>query len=368
MDKDDSRIIGNGQDSSAQSRDVLSITVIDIKKVLQKLLKKKMMIIISTLSAAVLASILIVLIPRGYTSQVMLAPEDDGSSGSSLSDIASSFGFDFDVMRSSDAIYPLLYPDLFKSNDFVVGLLETRVVTLDGSIDTTYLEYMMKHQKYAPWMPVIYTVKRLLGPKPRKTYTVTTEKEGINPFMLTKEEYGVVNKVKKNIECVVDKKTNVITITVHDQDPLICATMADSACVHLQNFITQYRTSKARADYEYYSKLTEEARLEYEQAVKVYSDYCDSHKGMVLQAYISKRDELESEVDAKYNTLTALKTQIQTAKARIQENTPAFTMLQNASVPIKPSTPKRMIFVFCMTVLAFVVSSLLALRKVLAEE
>lgn len=368
MEKDNSRSIGQEQDSSAQSKDVLSIIVIDLKAVFHKLLEKKMMIIISTLSTAVLASLLIVLVPRGYTSQVMLAPEDDGSSGSSLSDIASSFGFDFDAMRSSDAIYPMLYPDLFNSNDFVVGLLETRVVTLDGSIDTSYLEYMMKYQKYAPWKPAIYAVKRLLGPKSRKTYPNAGKKEGIDPFMLTKEEYSVVNKVKKNIKCVVDKKTNVITISVQDQDPLICATMADSACVHLQNFITQYRTSKARADFEYYSRLTDDARLEYEQAVKAYSDYCDSHKGMVLQAFISKRDELESEVDAKYTTLTALNTQIQTAKARIQEKTPAFTMLQNASVPIKASTPKRMIFVFCMTVLAFVVSSFLALRKVLAEE
>ena len=153
-----------------------------------------------------------------------------------------------------------------------------------------------------------------------------------------------------------------------DQDPLICATMADSACSRLQNFITQYRTSKARADLEYYSKLTEDAKQEYRDAVKEYSDYCDSHKGMVLQSYISRRDELESDKDAKYNTLTALNAQIQTAKARIQEKTPAFTILQNASVPVKASSPKRMVFVFLMTMLAFFVSSFVALKKVLDEK
>lgn len=356
------------QNSPAESKDIVRVTVIDLKQVIGKLFKKRRMIIISTIAAGILSSVLIVCVPRKYTSQVMLAPEDDGSAGSSLSEIASSFGFDFAAMRSSDAIYPLLYPDLFSSNDFVVGLLECRVKTLDGSLDTTFLEYMMNHQKFAPWTPVIYSVKRALRPKPRKSGMAVTAKDGIDPFMLTEKEFAIVKKVKENIKCTVDKKTNVITISVEDQDPLISATMADSACARLQNFITGYRTSKARSDYEYYLRLTEEAQREYEQSMKSYSDYCDSHKNMVLQAYISRRDELESDMDTKLNTLTVLNGQIQTAKARIQEKTPAFTMLQNASVPIRPSSPKRMVFVFCMTLLAFFASSFVALKKVLDEE
>lgn len=349
-----------------EDKDIVKITVIDLKQVVRKLLKKKKMIIISTIAVAILSSVIIVCVPRKYTCQVMLAPEDEGSGANTLSEIASSFGFDFAAMRSSDAIYPLLYPDLFNSNDFVVGLLKTRVETLDGSLETTYLDYMMNHQKYAPWKPVITALMKL-KPKPRTVDVSSRKKEGIDPFMLTHKEYTIVKKVKDYIKCTVDKKTNVITISVSDQDPLISATMADSACARLQNFITSYRTSKARADFDYYTKLTEDAKLEYRDAVKAYSDYCDSHKGMVLQAYISRRDELESEMDAKYSTLTALNAQIQAAKARIQEKTPAFTMLQNASVPIKPSSPKRMIFVFCMTLLAFLVSSFIALKKVLAE-
>ena len=345
----------------------IRVTVIDLEKLVKKLFQKKMMIIIACVATAVISSILIVCVPRGYTSQVMLAPEDDSGGGSTLSDIASSFGFDFGAMRSSDAIYPLLYPDLFDSNDFVVGLLQTRVETLDGSIDTTYLEYLMNHQKSAPWSAVINKVKSLVSPKPRDV-AARGKKEGIDPFMLTYKEFMIVKKVKENIKCTVDKKTNVITINVKDQDPLICATMADSACARLQNFITQYRTSKARKDFDYYSELLEEAKLDYRRSAKEYSDYCDSHKGMVLQADISKRDELESEMNANYNTLTVLNAQIQTAKARIQEKTPAFTMLQNASVPVKASTPKRMIFVFCMTLLAFVISTLIAVKKILAEE
>ena len=47
----------------------------------------------------------------------------------------------------------------------------------------------------------------------------------------------------------------------------------------------------------------------------------------------------------KYNVYTALNTRQEAAMAKLQENTPVFTTLTNATVPVKPAGPKRMIFV-----------------------
>ena len=59
-------------------------------------------------------------------------------------------------------------------------------------------------------------------------------------------------------------------------------------------------------------------------------------------------------------------TQAQTAKAKIQENTPAFTILQNAFVPVKPTGPKRMIFVLGMVFLTFFFTTIvLVLKKIM---
>ena len=65
----------------------------------------------------------------------------------------------------------------------------------------------------------------------------------------------------------------------------------------------------------------------------------------------------------KLNTYNAMLTQAQNAKAKIQENTPAFTILQNAFVPVKPIGPKRMIFVLTMVFLTFVFTSLVIVLK-----
>lgn len=52
--------------------------------------------------------------------------------------------------------------------------------------------------------------------------------------------------IGEKITCAIDQKTEVITITVQDQDRLVCALMADSARQHLEDFIIQYRTKKAK--------------------------------------------------------------------------------------------------------------------------
>ena len=68
--------------------------------------------------------------------------------------------------------------------------------------------------------------------------------------------------------------------------------------------------------------------------------------------YRAKQNDLENDMQLKYNTYTTINTQLQAAKAKVQEKTTAFTVLKGAAVPIKPTGPKRMIFIFGMLILA----------------
>ena len=65
----------------------------------------------------------------------------------------------------------------------------------------------------------------------------------------------------------------------------------------------------------------------------------------------------------KYNAYTAMTTQYQAAKAKVQERTPAFTVVKGAAVPIKAAKPKRMLFVLGMLVLAFFITTFGIIRK-----
>lgn len=339
---------------------------IDIRGLLHKLLGRKKLFIRNGIIAFILACVWILPQPRFYTSEVTLAPEmSGGSTGGSLSDIASSFGIDLGSGPSVDAFYPVLYPDLMKSTDFIVGLFDIKVKTLDGQLETTYYDYLANHQKSSVVTAPLRWAKRQLGALMGGSSPVAAaDSTGkINPTMLNEQQQAVVGMIaENNVLCTVDKKTEVISILVTDQDPLICATIADSVRARLQDFIIDYRTKKARIDVEHYEKLQAEAYADYQQAVTAYAQYVDTHKNATLQMALGKQEALENELQTKltlYNTLTG---QLNAAQAKLQERIPSFTLIQRATVPIKPAGPKRMIFVLGMLILTILVTSLYILK------
>ena len=172
---------------------------------------------------------------------------------------------------------------------------------------------------------------------------------------MNRKDYKLMIGIMKNITCSVDKKTSVVTISVTDQDPLVSATMADSVRLHLQDFIIRYRTSKVTEDVAHYQEMRDNAEREYDVAMRAYSRYCDTHQNVFLQSFQSERDKLEGELALKQNALTAMETQLQATKVKLQEKTPAFTTLKSVTVPVRPAGPKRMLFVLMMLVLVSMV-------------
>ena len=108
--------------------------------------------------------------------------------------------------------------------------------------------------------------------------------------------------------------------------------------------------------------MCDSVALEYDRAMRAYSAYCDAHQNVILQRYQSERDKLENELALKQNSLTALETQLQATKVKLQEKTPAFTTLKSATVPIKPAGPKRMMFVLGMLILVTTIKSYLIIK------
>jgi capsular polysaccharide biosynthesis protein len=330
---------------------------IDISNIIKKLWpnrKKYYYVLPATL---IITYLFIVCIPRYYSCNVSLAPETGGTSVSgSISSLASSFGIGGSLakLNSQDAIYAEIYPDVINSKKFIAELMPVEIKTKKGDVKCNYYTYLRDYQK-APWWEFIWgTIREWISPTPKDEYN---GKDKISVFELTKLQDDLFKQAQGNIKCTFDKKTEIVSITVYDQDPLVCAIMADSTCKKLQDFIVAYRTSKARIDYEYYKKLCEESKAEYENALNRYASSADAHTKTVMAIYQAKVESLENEMQAKYNIYNSINTQLQTARAKLQEATPAFTIIESASVPIKPAGPKRMIISIAMMILSFFVLS-----------
>ena len=339
--------------------------VIDLRVIFKKILANKKLYIKVLPIVFVLSCAYILRIPRTYTSSLSLAPEMNNSSslGGTIGSLASSFGFDLGSMETSDAINPMLYPDLMEDNGFIVGLFDIKVVSADGEIKCNYYDYLTKHQDEPFWSKGIGSIKNLFAEK--ETPIKGSSKS--SPYMLSKKQDGIVEGIRKDITISIDKKTAVITITAQAQDPLICKTLADSVKERLQVFITNYRTSKSRIDEEYYKNLATEAKHEYEKARQLYGSYADANTDLQLASLRSKQEDLENDMQLKYNAYSTMMTQYQAAKAKVQERTPAFTIVKGAAVPVKASGPKRMIFVLSMLFLAFIATTLYIAKEELKD-
>ncbi len=339
--------------------------IIDLRKIVRILFSRKKSFVKIWMITFVLSCIWIFPQPRFYEAEVSLAPEAVGENIGGLAGIASSFGISLDG-GGNDAFYPLLYPDLMSSNEFIAGLMTIRVETSpkdEEPVITDYYTYLKKHQKEnpitAPFRWVIRKVKALFAEK--ENGRPLTAKE-LNPFRLSKKDSELFEKAMSKITCSVDKKTDVVTISVKDQDALVCATMADSVRQHLQDFITLYRTQKVRNDVEHYAKVAADANLEYLAAAEAYSTYCDTHSGAIKQTFLSEKDRLQNEMDMRYTAYQTLTAQLEAMKVKLQERTPAFTVLKSSTVPVLPAGPKRVLFVIGMLMLVTIIAGIYFVR------
>lgn len=311
----------------------------------------------------IIAAFITLCIPNYYRCTVKLAPELSGNSKTgSLSSLASSFGINIaSGSFGTDALIPTLYPDLINSVPFRASLFPVLVEQEDDSTHTkiSYYDYLSNEQKL-PWWT---SSRKAIIESIMSWFVDKDSSEFVNPFKLTKEQYNIAKEMEDKVVCDVDKKTLVITIDVTDTDPYIAATMADSVRVRLQKFITDYRTSKARIDLEYNKKLLVETEVRYEKARKAYADYADANRSILFESMRSERTKLENKMQIEYRAYSQVLAQLQLAEAKVQEETPAFTILQPATVPVKKEGPKRVVLCFAFMFLTGVVTTLYVFHK-----
>ena len=282
-------------------------------------------------------------IPREYSTSVTLAPESTGkSTGGSMGALAAMAGINMGSSVGEDALYPDLYPDIVSSTPFLTELFDVKVKDDKEKIDTTLYAYLDEHQRAPWWSAIVSAPFKVLG------WTISLfkddEAEGsgvLDPFRLTKEEANIAEALSKRIAVSVDKKTGVTTLTVTMQDPLISASLTDTVMCRLQNYITEYRTNKARHDLAFTEKLYIEAKNNYTEAQGKYASFVDANQNIILLSYRAEQERLQNEMNLAYNVYTQVAQQLQMAKAKVQEITPVYTVVQPATVPLRPSKPSK---------------------------
>lgn len=319
----------------------------DFSKVFTDLMKYRKLYFVSLTLALVVSLVYAYSLPSVYKSTIKLAPEvsPDGFAMSAYN--LSILGFRMEKSDKKEAIYPIVYPILINNVEFKTSLFPIKVKRESDDKSITYYEYLLTGQKVPWWIAVKRKVSKFIvnGNEPDLNVEV-------NPFRLTLFQSNLIDHLNNLIKCEINKQSWVITISVTDQDPLIAATMSDSVASKLQDFIYKYRTAKAQNEYEYYKRIYNIAKKQYEKSKKQYVRFADTHRDLTMTKGLQQLKYLEEEMTYRYNTLVQYSNDITRTKNKIQEMTPAFTTLQTSSVPIEESGPYRL--KICMSILSFV--------------
>ena len=321
-----------------------------LKTLWTTILGKKKRILVNLILAFIVGVIIAFSIPKIYVSKVELVAELQSSNNlSGAASLASLAGIK--MGNEGETIVPDLYPNIMSSNKFLVSLLNVPVETKNGDFKGTYLNYL-ETQTRIPWWS--YPMSWIKGLFSSTGESADSGEQTINPEHLSVKFYNVVSGLKGNVKCDISSSDGLINIIARAQDPLVAKTLVDSATITLQKFITDYRTNKARIDLKYYQTLEKEALENYKQAQRAYAEYCDSHKGLISKVYIMEQNALDNDVQLCFNAYSQMAQQVQMAMAKVQENTPAFTTINAASVAPLADSPKKKIIVFAIVFLTLV--------------
>ena len=132
-----------------------------------------------------------------------------------------------------------------------------------------------------------------------------------------------------------------ISLTVTAQDPLVAARISEEVIDKLQSYVVRYRTEKSRKDLDYYQGLYDEAKEDYFSAQQRYASYVDRNQGVVLQRVRTEQERLQNEMNLSFQLYNTCAQQLQAAKAKVQQETPVFTIINPPQVPLKRSKPSK---------------------------
>lgn len=328
---------------------------IDWMGILRQVLAIRKKLYIAAAVGVVLGILIALGTPKQYTVSITLSPEmGSGKSGSGLASMAASFLGGSVGTDSPDALNATLAPDIVASTPFLLELFDARVVSQDKQLDTTFTAYL--DEQKSSWLGYVLKAPGMAigGIKSLFTNEEEEKKDTIQggTIELNEEDAAKLKSLRQQITAEVDKKTSITTLSVTLQDPKVTATIADSVVAKLQQYITTYRTSKAKEDCQYLEKLYKERQQEYYDAQQRYARYVDANSNVVFQSTMAERERLQNDMSLAYQVYSQVAQQLQVARAKVQEEKPVFAVVEPAVVPLYPSGTSRKVILLGVVFLA----------------
>ena len=254
--------------------------------------------------------------PIVYTSSTtFINSQTESSSGSGLSGVASLVGINLGGMSSGSEIPPTMYPQIGQSIEFKRALL-------DSYIDE-------KEQiKLGSFLASYNSIEK----------SVT---ENSNKLFISEYEDVLFNIINDVISISVNQKDGFVTISANMPGSEYAANTCINAREILQETVINNKIKSAKQKLEYSEQQLASKRIEFEEIQNKLAYFNDSNLNLVTSSVINERDKLEAEFQIINAVMIELSKQVEQRKLQVSENTPVFSIVKEASMPVKRSSPKR---------------------------
>ena len=296
---------------------------IDLIELLKTAWNGRKQIIIISFIFVLIGLAVALLSPVVYSSSTtFINSQTESSSGSGLSGVASLVGINLGGMSSGSEIPPTMYPQIGESIEF-------NRVLLDSYIDEK------KQIKLGGFLADYNGIEK----------SVT---ENSNKLFVSEYENNLFNVLKDVISISVNQKDGFVTISANMPESEYAANTCINAREILQQTVINNRIKSAKQKLEYSEEQLNSKRIEFEEVQNKLAYFNDSNLNLVTSSVINERDKLEAEFQIINAVMIELSKQVEQRKLQVSEDTPVFSIVKEASMPVTRSYPKRtqMVLIF----------------------
>lgn len=326
---------------------------IDLLALAKTVWNSRKLIIKTTIAGGILGLIVALVSPKEYTATTTIVPQTSSSNKlGGLSSLAAMAGFNMDNLgNQTEALSPLVYPQIVSSAPFLLDLMNAQYTFSDVSHPVSLYEYytdiakpgvLSLVKKYTLGLPgVIISAlkgeqKELLNPGEKQT----------GPIQLSSKQNDIKNMLDDQVTVTLDSKQGFITLETSFPEALLSAQVADQACKLLQKYIIEFKIQKASSKLDFIEGRYQEKKKDFEKAQQNLARYRDQNKNVSSMIARTEEDRLQGEFSIALNVYNELAKQLEQTKIQVKEETPTFSVVQPAVVPIRKSKPNRPMILF----------------------
>ena len=271
------------------------------------------------------------------SSTTFINSQTESSSSSGLSGVASLVGINLGGMSSGSEIPPTMYPQLGESIEFKRDLLNSYI---DEKEQIKLEDFLANYNDI------------------EKSVT-----ENNNKLFISEYEDELFNALNDVISISVNQKDGFVTILANMPESEYAANTCINAREILQETVINNRIKSAKQKLEYSEKQFNSKRIECEETQNKLAYFNDSNLNLVTSSIINERDKLEAEFEIINAVMIELSKQVEQRKLQVSEDTPVFSIIKEASMPVNRSSPKRTQMVLIYGFMGLVFSILYTLFK-----